>query len=84
MSSAPAELQTNPKTTLHVMWFETKTGIRYEFPDMLESHITQAHRNLTMDLDFVAANNLSEAALLIPKRILKRAGVGDRCFWEAI
>jgi hypothetical protein len=51
---------------------------------MLEEHITRAHKYL--DAAGIQANvvitNISEATLVLPKRILRRAGVGERCFWE--
>jgi len=69
---------------LKTMWFETHLGVRYEMPDMTSEHVSNAHRLLAepMITNFTAVN-VSEVALVIPKRIIKRAGVGDRCFWEA-
>lgn len=54
-------------------------------PDMLEHHVTEAHRNLdTADISqYIHVKNVSDALLMLPKRIIKKAGVGERCFWEA-
>ena len=52
-------------------------------PDMLEVHVTEAHRQLDEDhQEHVSLLNVSDACLVIPKRIIAKAGVGDRCFWE--
>ena len=67
------------------MWFETRLGVRYEMPDMMEEHITKTHKHLDLlhhDAQLVVLN-LSGVTLVIPKRIIKKVGVGDRCFWEA-
>lgn len=66
------------------MWLETTMGVRYDLPDMLEEHVTEAHKNLdTADLSqHVHLRNVSGALLMVPKRIIKKAGVGERCFWE--
>lgn len=67
------------------MWVETKLGVRYDMPDMLEEHITRAHRCLDaagVHMNIVITN-ISEVTLVMPKRIVRRAGVGDRCFWES-
>jgi hypothetical protein len=59
-------------------------GVRYEMPDMMPYQITAAHRNLDdKRIDRIVIFNVSEVCLLLPRRILKRAGSGDRCFWEA-
>lgn len=60
-------------------------GVRYEMPDMTEADITQVHKQLDHSNDdgHIIASNVSEAVLSLPKRILKRAGSGGRCFWEA-
>jgi len=67
------------------MWFETILGVRYVMPDMRGSEVDEAHRNLdTSDKSqYVHVRNVSAVIMMIPKRIIKRAGVGDRCFWEA-
>lgn len=68
------------------MWFLTRLGQRYELPDMLRDHITEGHRQLAESRyeGTVILINVSGASLAIPKRIVKSAGVGDRCFWEAL
>jgi hypothetical protein len=65
------------------MWFETHLGTKYELHDMLAKHVDAAHRQLDTSLDSITVLNVSEVAMLIPKRIIKKAGVGERCFWEA-
>lgn len=65
------------------MWFETSLKTRYELPDMLPPQVTQAHKQLDSNIDIIIAMNVSEVCLSFPRRVLKRAGVGDRCFWEA-
>ena len=94
MHDSPDELQADPENSggkgetevFHVMWFETRLGVRYEMPDMLESHITKTHHHLdTIPYDSqLVVLNISGATLILPKRIIKRAGVGERCFWEAL
>jgi len=66
------------------MWFETKLGVRYEMPDMTKEHISKTHKHLDVlpyDSQLVVLN-ISGVTLVLPKRIIKRAGVGERCFWE--
>ena len=66
------------------MWFETTLGVRYEMPDMMPHQVSAAHRNLDdMEADKIIVFNISEVCLVLPRRILKKAGAGDRCFWEA-
>jgi hypothetical protein len=64
------------------VWFETSMGVRYELPDMQTNHVDAVHQQLFGDFDRVTAINVSEAVLVVPKRILVKAGVGERCFWE--
>lgn len=61
-------------------------GVRYELPDMQEIHVTEAHKNLdgADRSQHVHLRNISEALLMIPKRIIGKAGVGERCFWEKL
>jgi hypothetical protein len=85
MSDTQKELQTSAASPLKTMWFETHLSTKYEMPDMLEEHISKAHRALDGPLSIVNITilNISEAVLVLPRRIIKKAGVGDRCFWEA-
>jgi hypothetical protein len=83
MPDSPQELQADPETPFHVMWVETKLGTRYELPDMLEKHVDEAVRALHGGLPNITMTNISECCLLMPRRIIKKAGVGERCFWEA-
>jgi len=89
MSSTQEELRTSEETPLKTMWFVTHLGARYEMPDMLREHITAAHTQLDTAEDSidhaenVVAANVSDVVLLLPKRIINKAGVGDRCFWES-
>jgi hypothetical protein len=85
MPDSSKKLQAD-QTPFVTMWLETSLGTRYEFPDMLEHHVTEAHRNLdTAELSqSVHIRNVSEALLMLPKRIITRAGVGSRCFWERL
>jgi hypothetical protein len=85
MSDTQKELQTSEESPLKTVWFETHLGVKYEMPDMLDEHITNAHRLLdgTKQIVNITILNVSEAVLLLPRRIIKKAGVGDRCFWEA-
>lgn len=86
MFSTQKELQTGETTDLLVtMWFETKMGEKYRMPDMMRQHVTEAHKDLDQeDREYVHVQNVSNAILMIPKRIINRAGVGERCFWESI
>lgn len=83
MSSTPKELQADPETPFRVMWLETKLGVRYELPDMLDEHVDRAVETLHGGLPNIALTNVSDCCLLMPRRIIKTAGVGERCFWEA-
>ena len=83
MLSTQKECQTGETASLKTMWFTTHLGARYEMPDMLREHITGAHKQLDAPGDNVTVINISEAVILLPKRIINRAGVGDRCFWES-
>lgn len=82
MPDTQKEFQSGEGVALSTMWFETHMGARYELPDMLRSHISAAHADLDWSKGNVTATNVSEVVLVLPKRIIKRAGVGDRCFWE--
>lgn len=84
MPSTSEKLQADQSTTssLVTMWFLTKSGTKYELPDMQPNHVDAVHRQLAGDFDRVMATNISEALLYLPKPILKSAGVGERCFWE--
>lgn len=84
MSDTQEEFQTGEEVPLKTMWFETHMGVRYEMPDMVRSQITAVHASLDWDKDNITAVNISEVVLVLPKRIIKKAGVGDRCFWEAV
>jgi len=55
----------------------------YYLPDMLPDHIDLARRQLDMQITQITLRNISEVVMVIPKHILKAAGVNDRCFWEA-
>lgn len=83
MPSSQEELQADQETPFRVMWIVTKLGVRYEFPDMIDAQVDQAVKILHGGLPNITMNNISECCLLIPRRIIKRAGVGERCFWEA-
>ena len=89
MSSTQEELRTSEETPLKTMWFVTHLGVRYEVPDMLRDQITAAHAQLgesanSVDhAENVVATNISDVVLLLPKRIIHKAGVGDRFFWES-
>ena len=84
MSSTPKELQADQSipSPFVTMWFETTLGVRYTFPDMQTNHVDAAHQQLCGDFDRITCINISEAVLVVPKRILVKAGVGERCFWE--
>jgi hypothetical protein len=51
---------------------------------MTRDHVTQAHKSLDHSGpdSVVIVTNISHATLTLPKKILKRAGVGNLCFWE--
>ena len=85
MSDTQKEFQTGEESPLKTMWFETYLGAKYEMPDMTDEHITNAHKLLDAPKGIINVTvlNISEAALVLPRRIIKKAGVGDRCFWEA-
>jgi hypothetical protein len=51
---------------------------------MLAVQISAAHSLLDWsEANSITLVNISEAVLVVPKRVIKRAGVGERCFWEA-
>lgn len=85
MPDSSKELQAGEASPFSVMWFATHQGTIYEMPDMQEHEVTEAHKYLAEadKSQYVHVRNTSGAILMIPKRIIKTAGVGDRCFWEA-
>jgi len=83
MSDPPEDLQTGKTPPFVVMWLETKRGVKYTMPDMLTTHVTMAHRQLDGIQDMVTVVNVSGAVLILPRRIIKSAGVGVRMFWES-
>lgn len=83
MSDTQEEHQAGERSGPFVrMWFETTMGVRYEMPDMLPRHVEAAHKQLDSHSS-ITVMNVSGVIMVIPKHILKKAGVGDRCFWEA-
>lgn len=84
MSDSQEEFQADKETPFHVMWFVTKLGVKYEFPDMGATQVDSAVKQLHGLFDQMAVTNISGSCLVIPKRIIKKAGVGERCCWEAI
>jgi hypothetical protein len=83
MPDTPEELQTSEEGPFFIMWFETHMSARYELPDMLATQIDSVHRQLDGGLNTIIAVNVSQVCLAIPSRIIRKAGVGGRCFWEA-
>lgn len=65
------------------MWFETSQGTRYTLPDMLVTHVDAVVDQLHNHYNQIMALNISDCCLTLPLRILKQAGVGERCMWEA-
>jgi hypothetical protein len=63
-------------------WLETRTGTKYQVPDMLPEHVDQVARSLDQDMDTITVVNVSGVVVIFPKRILAKVGSGDRCFWE--
>lgn len=63
-------------------WFETRLGVRYELPDMQKHNVDWLCKQFDERIDTITAVNVSSAVLILPKRILKRAGCGTFCFWE--
>lgn len=72
-----------PYTTL---WFETRMGVQYVMPDMLPMHVESARQQLYGPLGSgsITLMNVSGVCMVIPRHILKKAGCGERCFWEAL
>jgi hypothetical protein len=64
------------------MWFETTLGTKYEMPDMQTNYVDSVLKQLFDNATNISVINISEAVLILPKRILAKAGVGDRCSWE--
>lgn len=64
-------------------WLETRTGTRYEMPDMSAADLDHVCRQLDGESDTVTLVNVSAVVTIIPRYILARAGTGNRCFWEA-
>lgn len=84
MSDTQEKLQAGEEGPLKTMWLETHLGDRYELPSMLAVQISAAHSLLDWsEASSITLVNISEAVLVVPKRVIKRAGVGERCFWEA-
>ncbi len=83
MSDASDKLSAGEgRFAFETMWLETITGTRYAVPDMGPGHVTEAHRQLIDNMEYVTLSNLSGVVLVIPIRIVAKAGVADRCFWE--
>lgn len=53
-------------------------------PDMLDKNLEAVVDQLRGPYDQVVAFNVSECCLMIPKRIIQRAGHGETCFWEFV
>lgn len=82
MPSSPQELP--PSEAPYVtFWVRTHLGTNYYMPDMLPEHVNEAHRQLDLPVTSITLRNISDVAMVIPKRIIKAAGANDRCFWEA-
>ena len=82
MPGTQTELPTG-SGSLSTFWFETRLGTRYEFPDMTDGDVDTAVRQLHANLESVTFINISMVVLVIPKRIILKVGVNDRCFWES-
>lgn len=82
MSGAPQELPTSQEP-YSTFWFRTRLGTLYYLPDMLPQHVDEARRQLDLPVTNIALRNISDVAMVVPRRIIKSAGVNDRCFWEA-
>lgn len=65
------------------LWLRTKLGTMYYMPDMLSSDIDHALRQLDAPMEEIAIRNISGVIMVIPKRIIQSAGVGERKMWEA-
>lgn len=50
---------------------------------MTDGDVDTAVRQLHANFESVTFINISMVVLVIPKRIILKAGVNDRCFWEA-
>lgn len=50
---------------------------------MLPPHVDSMVKQLHNGDDRITLMNISEAVMIIPLRIIKKAGVWERCFWEA-
>ena len=87
MSDPQEKLQADQEfpDVFSVMWFETTMGVRYQLPDMLQDQVSKAHKSLdhSEEDSMIIAVNVAGAILMVPKRIIGKAGVGERCFWEA-
>ena len=68
---------------LPTCWLETRLGSRYEVPDMTTAHMDSVCQQLDSHPDTITVVNVSNVIMIFPKRILAKAGTGNRCFWEA-
>lgn len=82
MPDPSQELPTGPEP-YSVFWFRTRLGTLYTMPDMLPQHVDEARRQLDLPVTNITLRNISDVAMVVPRRIIKTAGVNDRCFWEA-
>jgi hypothetical protein len=83
MPDSPEVIQTDQAANFVTMWIETTMGVRYALPDMLPPHVDAVLKQLfEAPYEKVTAINISEACLILPKRIIGKAGVGDRIMWE--
>ena len=84
MLSAQEELPTRPDGGFSICWFETRLGRRYEIPDMQDASVDIVVRQLhEAAYTSISCCNVSNVVLVIPRQIILKAGVNDRCFWEA-
>lgn len=82
MPDTQKELQADQETPFSVGWFETRLGTRYELPDMLGEHVDTMRKQFEGSAPSLTLINVSGVTMVVPKHILARAGVGERCFWE--
>lgn len=82
MPDSQKKLQADQTSPFSVAWFETRLGTRYELPDMLDEHVDSLRKQLDGSAPSLTLINVSNVTMVMPKHILLRVGVGDRCFWE--
>ena len=83
MPDTPDDIRPSEKNTFSTCWLETRLGKRYEIPDMTTNQVDYLCAQCdSKELDMLTLCNASGVVFIIPKNLVAKAGVNNRCFWE--